>query len=101
MKTRIIAVCVILTICISAFFGAEYAISASAAPVQVVPVADVNSGWYGTSVSMNGNVSTRVTQEIYGDDAKIISRIDVAEGDSVDIGTPLVEYDMTMAELNL
>ncbi|MCI1723395.1 MAG: hypothetical protein LKM35_08025 [Lachnospiraceae bacterium] len=89
-------VCTVLTV-----FVIRAVRAANTAPVKVVAVSEITEQWYGTDVSMNGNVSKSVTQNIYASDDKVISKIDVAEGQAVDVGTPLVEYDMTLKELEL
>lgn len=101
MKKTLLGIFIGIVCTVLAVFVIRAVRAANTAPVKVVVVSEITEQWYGTDVSMNGNVSKSVTQNIYASDDKVISKIDVAEGQAVDVGTPLVEYDMTLKELEL
>ncbi|MDD3340358.1 MAG: hypothetical protein PHS82_16080 [Lachnospiraceae bacterium] len=69
--------------------------------INVAPVADLSTGYMGNDISMSGTVSSNATQEVHLTDKQVIDEVFVEEGASVDVGTPLLSYDMTMVNLNL
>lgn len=82
--------------------GIWYAVSkTNQKPVNVTPVADLSTGYWGNDISMSGTVSSNATQEVHLTDKQIIDEVFVEEGAAVDVGTPLLSYDMTMVNLNL
>ena len=75
--------------------------------IEVVSVANLNSGFFGDDMTSSGYVSDDSSQSVYTED-KTVVEVKVAEGDEVNIGDPLLVYDTTdialqkdMAELEL
>lgn len=69
--------------------------------VEVVPVNQVSDSYWGDQASSSGMVISDYVQELYPDTNKIISEIYVEEGDTVQIGTPLLQYDKETLELDV
>lgn len=69
--------------------------------VEVVPVSQISEGYWGDQSSSSGMVISDYVQELYPDTSKVISEIFVQEGDTVKIGTPLLQYDKEALELDV
>lgn len=69
--------------------------------VKVVSMQEM-SGWGGMyDMSMSGNITSDVSQDIYLGSNQVVDQIFVQEGDTVYLGDPLVSYDMTLVNLEL
>lgn len=68
--------------------------------VDVYPVADLKQIW-GMSTSIDGTISSSVTQEVHLMDKQIVDQVYVQEGQEVVEGTPLLSYDMTLVNIDL
>lgn len=82
-------------------YGVYCSMQGKKTPVEVVPVSNVNNGFWGDSESIYGTITSQVSQIINLKDEYPIEEIFVSEGDSVSEGTPLFSYDMTLPELEL
>ena len=69
--------------------------------VTVIPVSDINWGYWGSDVNISGVVTSNASQEVHLNDKQVIEEVFVQEGDTVEIGTPLLSFDMTMTNFNL
>ncbi len=69
--------------------------------VEVIPVSDAMSYYWGDETYSSGTVMSDYIQEIYYEPDKQISEIFVKEGDPVKIGDPLLQYDKTKLELDV
>ncbi len=67
---------------------------------EVVYVSNINAGWWGDSVSSTGIVSDNQVQSIQVND-EVIAEVKVEEGESVEIGDPLLVYDTAGIELEI
>ena len=83
--------------------GVVYGVkSAQSSEVMVVPVSDINNGGYwGDNATMQGMVTSDVSQDVYLTDAQTVDQVKVKEGDMVKEGDVLLTYDMTLTNLNL
>lgn len=83
--------------------GVVYGVkSAQGSEVMVVPVSDINNGGYwGDNATMQGMVTSDVSQDVYLTDAQTVDQVKVKEGDVVKEGDILLTYDMTLTNLNL
>lgn len=66
---------------------------------EVQRVGDISWGYWGDSATSYGMVTNDSSQEIYLADSKTVKEIYVSEGDTVEVGDPLLEYDT--AELRI
>ena len=69
--------------------------------VDVYPVADLKQQIWGMSTSIDGTISSSVTQEVHLMDKQIVDQVYVQEGQEVVEGTPLLSYDMTLVNIDL
>ena len=69
--------------------------------VDVYPVADLKQQIWGRSTSIDGTISSSVTQEVHLMDKQIVDQVYVQEGQEVVEGTPLLSYDMTLVNIDL
>lgn len=68
---------------------------------EFVYVSNLNWGYYDEgSMTSEGNITNDYAQSIYPED-KTVKEVLVKEGDSVDVGTPLLVYDTTQEELQV
>ncbi len=103
IRTVIISVVVSASLVAGIGYGAYYAMKGEAKPVEVVPVANVNSyyGYGGDEGQIYGSITSQVAQTVMLNEEYAIEKIYVEEGDTVEEGAPLFSYDMTLPELEL
>lgn len=82
-------------------YGAYRLVKGNTTPVEVTPVAYLNLGWWNSETTSSGTITSNAVQEVQLDSDKMISQINVKEGDRVKIGDVLMTYDATLLELNL
>ena len=102
-KKRILAVSLSLVLAAGAAAGICGGVGAAGRkPVLVVSASELNQGgYYGSGITMEGMVTSDVSQDIYLQDTQTVSRVLVREGDPVRQGDVLLEYDTTQTRLNL
>lgn len=69
--------------------------------VEVFPVSMISTTNLGYNDSSYGIVTTDMSQDVYITQDMVIQEILVAEGDMVSVGTPLIQLDNTLANLDL
>ena len=80
-------------------YGVRYSIQSQKKPVEVVPVRNVNFSYWGDGDTMSGTIISKDTQTVRLDPERTLIKVYVKEGDEVKVGDPLLEYDMTMTQL--
>ena len=80
-------------------YGVRYSIQSQKKPVEVVPVRNVNFSYWGDNDTMSGTIISKDTQTVRLSSEHTLTKVYVKEGDEVKVGDPLLEYDMTMTEL--
>ena len=70
--------------------------------VKVISMQEM-MGWGGgmNDMSLSGNITSNVSQDVYLGGNQVVDDIFVSEGDIVKEGDPLVSYDMTLVNLEL
>lgn len=68
---------------------------------EVQSVSMMSGGWYGDDMQLYGMVQPGATQEIYQQADNQVSKILIQEGQEVTVGTPILEYDTTQAQLDM
>ncbi len=99
---KVIATIVALTVVIGGTAGGIYGYKSyqdKNLVSEVQPVSSLSWGYWGDSETSYGMVTNDSSQEIYLSDSKTIKKIYVEEGDLVEEGDPLLEYDT--AELRI
>ena len=74
---------------------------AKKATVKVYSVSTMKDMYWGDEISAQGTVQSANVQKVLLDNQLIVEKVLVKEGDSVTIGTPLLQYDTTAAKLNV
>ena len=70
--------------------------------VQIsVESVSVLQGYWGDNNSTYGVVTTDMTQEVFLKSDMVVDEVLVQEGDTVTVGTPLIQYDTTLINLDL
>lgn len=69
--------------------------------IEVFPVSMISTSAWGYDDSSYGIVTTDMSQDVYIDASMVIQEILVSEGDMVSVGTPLIQLDNTLANLDL
>lgn len=69
--------------------------------VDVVPLMNVTTSYWGDQAYSSGTASSDSMQEIYPSSDKNVTDIYVEEGQQVSVGDPLVQYDKTKLELDM
>lgn len=101
---RIIAAVVGISVTVGAAAGGIYAYKAYQKKnlvAEVTPVSYINWGYWGDSETSYGMVTNDSSQEIYLADAKNVKKVYVAEGDTVKVGDPLLEYDTAEIRIDI
>jgi hypothetical protein len=68
---------------------------------EVQPVSYLNWGYWGDSETSYGMVTNDSSQEVYLTDAKTVKQVYVEEGDMVEAGDPLIEYDTAEVQIQI
>ena len=98
-KKAIAAISISVAAVIIAGIGAAIAVSAGNARVDVVPVYQIMNSWMGEAETTSGMVQSYMAQTIPYSKTNAVTKIYVKDGDQVEIGDPLLEYDVTMLDL--
>lgn len=69
--------------------------------VMVTNVSNLIQEYYMPSTTLEGNVTTSVSQNVSLDKDLIVDQVYVAKGDQVKVGDPLVSFDTTLVEMEL
>ena len=88
-------------ICTGGGYGIYYYMQNNKKPVEVTPVAYLSTQYYGDSSSISGTASSDVNQRVQLSGENTVKEVYVEPGDTVKVGDKLMEYDMTLAELDL
>lgn len=98
-KVRITVIAVAIVLAVAAAVFAFWYINQSNITVEVTPVSQLATTWWGTDSVTEGMVSTEVAQSIYLGSSDLVSDILVYEGQQIAAGTALLEYDTTLLEI--
>ena len=101
-KVRKIVISVVCCVLVAALIvgGIVFWRSKNAKSVEVYPVSNLTSSYWGDSTQLTGNVSTGKMQNVPLKDS-LVESINVSEGDTVHVGDVLMVYDTTSYQLTL
>ena len=101
VKTVVITAAVLGGAAAGIWFGLQHTIKKNQKPVGVVQVGAVNYAqyMYDSGETMYGEIVSRNVQTVELDDEYELVKVYVETGDKVKRGDPLLEYDMTLVEL--
>lgn len=69
--------------------------------VEVTPVSSMSGGWWGNEMYTGGIVTNDLMQEVYLEKLQKVKEVFVEEGQEVNVGDKLFEYDKTLIELDM
>lgn len=69
--------------------------------IKVYPMEELSQQIWGETNSLEGVVSSNVSQEVRLMDKQLVSQVHVQEGQEVKEGDPLLTYDMTLVNIDL
>lgn len=69
--------------------------------VKVFAVNDLAQGFMGNEMNLSGMILSDVSQDVHLTDKQIVEEVFVKEGDQVEVGDPLLSYDMTLVNIDL
>ena len=101
---RVVIIILCLTIVVGSCIGGVFLYRENQknnSNIEVVSVANIASQDWGSEMSMYGIATNQMMQEIYLNSDQRVLEVLVTEGDEVEIGTPLLKLDTTLAELEL
>lgn len=81
--------------------GGLYMKKSNQKTVLVVSVDSLASDYYMQDTSLEGQISTNVSQKVSFDEDMIIEEVYVQEGQAVKVGDPLIAFDMTLVQMEL
>ncbi|MCF0145311.1 MAG: InlB B-repeat-containing protein [Eubacterium sp.] len=100
---RIIAVIVVIAVIAGAAFGIVFAVgkTTGGAGVIVVNAGELDYSYSFDSTSVSGRVVSEASQNVVVDNSETITDVYVQEGDVVEKGDILLEYDKELSEIEL
>lgn len=69
--------------------------------VEVTPVSSMSGGWWGNELYTGGIVTNDLMQEVFLEEQQKVKEVFVEEGQEVNVGDKLLEYDKTLIELDM
>lgn len=105
-KTLVVVLSILLLLvvaggCVWFFWGKNALAASKAPPVSVSAVSEIAGLDMGNNPRYAGVVEPQTTYKINKDESKTVSEVLVAEGDQVEVGTPLFRYDTDEMQLSL
>lgn len=94
MKPSIKKGIIITSVCAFALVGIKLYLSSSNT-IDVHSVSSLNTGYWDNPATSTGLVSNSDTQSVLYDSSKTITQVFVKEGQQVNVGDPLLSYDLT------
>ena len=101
MKKVIIGLVITALIAAGAAGGLSYMKKANVQEVMVVSVDSIADDYYMPSTTLEGTITSNVSQSVKIDKDVIIDQVYVNKGDSVSKGDKLITFDMTLVEMEL
>lgn len=98
---RVIAGVLIVVLAVGGIYiGLRHVKESKVTEVPVTSVSNLQTDWY-SETTLDGTITTNVTQNINMDKDMIIDKIYVSQGDDVKKGDNLISFDMTLVEMEL
>lgn len=100
VKRVIVAVLVVALAAGGIYIGLRRVKESKVTEVPVTSVSNLQTDWY-SETTLDGTITTNVTQNVNMDKDMIIDQIYVSQGDDVKKGDNLISFDMTLVEMEL
>lgn len=98
---RIIVVVLVVALAAGGIYtGLKRVKESKVTEVPVTSVSNLQTDWY-SETTLDGTITTNVTQNVNMDKDMIIDEIYVSQGDDVKKGDNLISFDMTLVEMEL
>lgn len=104
MKKKIVISVLVLTLTVGAVTGGILgyrSYSDRKLTASVMSVADLNTGYWGDSMESYGMITNDDSQNIYLATTQSVQEVFVEEGQIVSVGDPLLQYDMTVVNIEI
>jgi len=104
MKKKILITIIVLALLMGSAYGGVYEYQNYKDEhtfSNVVAVSSINSGYTGQDMQTTGMVTNDMAQSIYLKDSQTVSKVYVKEGDTVSIGEPILEYDVSSVKISV
>ena len=98
LKIAVIGGGTVLVLGVGIWFGAKHFRKTT---VPVYSMEELAQEVWGNTTSLEGSVSSNVSQQVRLMDKQIVSQVHVTEGQEVKEGDPLLTYDMTLVNIDL
>ena len=98
LKIAVIGGGTVLVLGVGIWFGAKHFWKTT---VPVYSMEELAQEVWGNTTSLEGSVSSNVSQQVRLMDKQIVSQVHVTEGQEVKEGDPLLTYDMTLVNIDL
>ena len=98
LKIAVIGGGTVLVLGAGIWFGAKHFRKTT---VPVYSMEELAQEVWGNTTSLEGSVSSNVSQQVRLMDKQIVSQVHVTEGQEVKEGDPLITYDMTLVNIDL
>ena len=100
VKRVIVGVLIVALASGGIYTGLRHVKESKVTEVPVTSVSNLQTDWY-SETTLDGTITTNVTQNINMDKDMIIDKIYVSQGDDVKKGDNLISFDMTLVEMEL
>ena len=101
VKKVIIGILVVALVAGAVSGGLIYIRQMNQTEVMVVSVGSVTGTYYSDETTLDGQITTNVSQNVTVDSDMIVQEVYVEEGGQVSVGDPLVSFDTTLVEMEL
>ena len=100
VKRVIVGVLIVALASGGIYTGLRHVKESKVTEVPVTSVSNLQTDWY-SETTLDGTITTNVTQNVNMDKDMIIDKIYVSQGDDVKKGDNLISFDMTLVEMEL
>lgn len=104
MKKRIIAIIITIVVLISGITGGIFGYKAYQSQnlvAEVYPISYISTYYWGDENYSSGMVTNDSSQEVYLSDSSTVQEVFVEKGDMVEVGDPLIAYDMSEVDIQI
>lgn len=83
------------------YYGLNYMRRSRETEVLVVSVDSIAVDYYSENTTLDGTITTNVSQHVSMDKDMVVDTLYVSKGEEVHIGDPLISFDMTLVNMEL
>lgn len=101
IKKGIVIILIVVLVTAAVAAGIFYVKKVNQKEVMVVSVSSIMGTYYSSDTTLDGQISTNVSQNVTVDSDMIIDNVYVQKGSQVAVGDPLISFDTTLVEMEL